>query len=117
MQAIFIGVFIGFFTFYTGYLINYFLLQSRAKNELEKIMMEDSSRLKVEFDDLLQITDKDIKSEKLLLMIREEIEKLSGMNERKIMKKTLDTKNFNNQKRYAEKIFSDIGLYIPGIRL
>lgn len=48
--------------------------------------------------------------EMLLFMLRKEIDLLKGDTDKKILQKTLDRKNFNNQKRYAKEIFTQAGL-------
>jgi hypothetical protein len=49
------------------------------------------------------------KQEIMLMILRENIDKIAEDSDRTILQKTLNQKNFNNQKRYASMIFEESG--------
>jgi len=92
---------------YLGFNI-YFIL--RATKRIEKKIRTDQIELKKIFDkSFLESLSKD-QEEILVTLLRREIEGLNDKQDKMIMEKTLNRKNFDNQKRFALKIFSESGL-------
>jgi hypothetical protein len=95
------------------YLIANIALQTRAKKRLEIKMRTHKKMLLEKFKEqnsrATAHTD-DIEYEILLNLLRQEIGDLKEDTDKTVLKKTLDRKNYDNQKRYAYQIFSESGL-------
>jgi hypothetical protein len=95
------------------YLVSNVMLQLRARHRLEKLLKLHESLLKQKFKAQEKAFGKDgdeVKYEILLMLLRQQIDELTDKIDKEIMQKTLDRKNYNNQKKYALKIFSESGL-------
>jgi hypothetical protein len=99
-------------TFCVVYLVGNVLLQIRARHRLEKLLRLHEALLRQKFKAQEKAFGKDgdeVKYEILLMLLRQQIEALTDKIDKEIMQKTLDRKNYNNQKKYAMKIFSESG--------
>lgn len=95
------------------YLIGNVILQLRARRRLERLLRLHEALLKEKFKRQEKAFGKDgdeVKYEILLMLFRQQIEELTNKIDKEIMQKTLDRKNYNNQKKYALRIFSESGL-------
>lgn len=95
------------------YLLSNFILQYRIEKALENIIKNNKDVIKKEYykqmNSILK-KDKESNFEILLLILREQIEHLNDNFKRGVIEKTLDRKNYTNQKQYANRIFSESGL-------
>jgi hypothetical protein len=101
------------FTTVTGCIIYLFVnirLQIRAKNRLEVNLKRDYKKLLNEIRQMPSFVTEEEESELLIMMLRKEIENLNNNTDKKVLQKTLDKKNFNNQKSFVKKVFSESGL-------
>lgn len=95
------------------YLISSIIYGISARRRLEQMLTKDKDVIerglknyKVNLQDIK--TDRDY--EIALILIRQEIEKLSKDYDKIVMRKTIDTKSFFNQKQYVNKILHESGL-------
>jgi hypothetical protein len=96
-----------------GYLVVNFYLQQRAKRRLETLLSVHKILIEEKLSKRKSVLSKDLDDDlynTLLSILRKEIDSLTDKVDKHVMKRTFERKNFNNQKRYAIKIFSEIGL-------
>ena len=97
----------------TSYVIVNIVLQLRAKKRLERLLLLHRSLLKTKFEkqtnDLAE-NGTEVKYEVMLMLLRQQIDELTDKVDKSLLTKNLDKKTYNNQKRYALKIFSESGL-------
>jgi hypothetical protein len=96
------------------YLIVNIVLQIKGKKKLEIILRLDRVKLQRQFAERKKASgnDSDVSDELKLMMIREEIRKLQDGLEKTVLEKTLNRKNYNNQKKFAQSILDQSELAV-----
>lgn len=85
--------------------------QLRAMKRLEKNIRNHRSTLEANFNKKVKESIISTHQDELILMLlRKEISDLKESKDRVVLQKTLDRKNYSNQKRFAFKIFSESGM-------
>lgn len=97
-----------------GYLLINMLLQVRAKKQLVRMLVAHHKEILAAFNNDIKNKkakglsgEDEIDYEILLKVLREEIDNLKDNKLKMIMRKTLNRKNYHNQKNYAYSILAD----------